>query len=68
MHGSIGIHHEQILVECRIDADYILDLMVYFKLQWIHGRIEMDLRHCQRGKDEKRRAAYLVQEMHKKHL
>ena len=46
MDSSIGIHHEQVLVESRVDTDDILDLVVHFELEGVHGRVEVDLEWC----------------------
>lgn len=43
VYNSVGIHHEQILVERRVNADDILYLVVDLELQRIHGRVEVDL-------------------------
>ena len=43
MDGCIGIHHEQILVERRVDTNDVLDLVVDLELQGVHGSVEVDL-------------------------
>lgn len=43
VYNSVGIHHEQIFVERRVNADDILYLVVDLELQRIHGRVEVDL-------------------------
>lgn len=40
---GIGINHEQVLVERRVHADHILDLVVNLKLQRVHWCVEVDL-------------------------
>jgi hypothetical protein len=40
---GIGIDREDVLVECRVDTNDILDLMVHFQLQWVHRRVKVDL-------------------------
>ena len=41
--SRIGINHEHVLVECRIDTNDVLDLVVDLQLQRIHRRIEVNL-------------------------
>ena len=41
--SRIGIHHEDVLVEGRVDTNDVLDLMVNFQLQRVHGRVEVNL-------------------------
>ena len=43
MYGGVGVDHEHVLVERRVDTDDILDLMVHLELEWAHGRIKMNL-------------------------
>src|SRR5258706_12472433 len=66
---SIGINHEQILVEGWVNADNVLDLVVNLKFQRIHRRAEVDLRSvmntCRHSSEE---SANLVQEVHEGHL
>ena len=42
--SGIGIHHEHILVEGRVDTDDVLDLVVHLELKRVHRRIEVDLK------------------------
>ena len=37
LHCSIGIDHEHVLVESRVDTDDILDLVIHFQLEGVHG-------------------------------
>ena len=43
VNGCIGINHEHVLVERRVDTDDVLDLVVDLKLEWVHWRVEVDL-------------------------
>ena len=45
----IGVDHENVFVEGRIDTDNVLDLMVNLKFQWIHRRVKVNLAYgtCQ---------------------
>ena len=45
MDSSIGIHHEHVLVEGRVDTNDVLDLMINLKFQWIHRRVKVNLRY-----------------------
>ena len=49
INNRIGIHHEKVLVECRVHADDVLDLVVHFQLERVHRSVEV----------------HFVQEMHK---
>ena len=40
---SIGIHHEDVLVECRVDTDDVPHLMIDFEFQRGHGFVEVDM-------------------------
>ena len=42
--GRIGVNHEQVFVEGRVDTNNILDLMIHLQFQRIHGSIEVNLR------------------------
>ena len=41
--SRIGIHHEDVLVEGRVDTNDVLDLVVDLKLERVHWRVEVDL-------------------------
>lgn len=43
VNGGIGIDHEHVFVEGRVHTNNILDLVVNFKLQRVHWRIEVNL-------------------------
>ena len=43
LNSRVGIHHENIFIERRIDTNNILDLVEHLELEGSHGRVEVDL-------------------------
>ena len=41
--GRIGVNHEHVLIERRVDTDDVLDLVVDFQLERVHRSVEVDL-------------------------
>lgn len=55
INGGVGINHENVFVERWVHADYVLDLVINFELQWIHRRVEVDLGtdiRCKSGRSD----------------
>jgi hypothetical protein len=62
--GGIGIDSKDILVEGRVDTDYVLDLMVYLEFERTHRRSEVDLHTASAKTYEANPSTDLVQEVH----
>jgi hypothetical protein len=43
LHSRVGVDHEQVLVEARVNANDVLDLVVHLELEGVHRRVEVDL-------------------------
>lgn len=69
IHDRISVNHEYIFVECGVDTNDILDLMIHLQLKWIHWRPEVNLwRYVSCIFCTNLRRAHPVQEMHQSHL
>lgn len=40
---SIGIYHEQVFVECWVNSNNVLNLVIHLQLERAHRRVKVDL-------------------------